>query len=145
MITLVLAYFLCITGTVSATSTNNVKIVDDVNSVVVSKDMVVAANICDFSIYSSLRQYLDSKYLVVIYNLTGNVYDILFDQELSKTFGVLYYYDNNHTLRRYRISGEDVSKSEKKMDLDKYLNQYYERFKDEKSEIHDLNTITTDN
>jgi len=66
---------------------------------------------------------------VVIYNLTGNVYDILFDQELSNAFGVLYYYDNNNTLRRYRISGEDVSKNEKKIDLDEYLNQYYEKFK----------------
>ena len=82
---------------------------------------------------------------MVIYNLTGNVYDILFDQELSNAFGVLYYYDNNNTLRRYRISGEDVSKNEKKIDLDEYLNQYYEKFKDDKSEIHDSNTITTDN
>ena len=107
--------------------------------------MVGAANICDSSIYSSLRQYLDPKYLVVIYNLTGNVYDILFGQELSNTFGVLYYYDNNNTLRRYRISGQDVSKNEKKIDLDRYLNQYYEKFKDDKSDIHDSNTITTDN
>jgi|GEM_PF-6002145 len=57
ILTYLLAYFLSITITVSATSTNNVKIVDDVNSDVVSKDMVVAANICDSSIYSSFRQY----------------------------------------------------------------------------------------
>lgn len=57
ILTYLLAYFLSITIIVSATSTNNVKIVDDVNSVVVSKDMVVAANICDSSIYSSFRQY----------------------------------------------------------------------------------------
>lgn len=137
-------------------SLEKIEIEDKINYHLVEEDIIIFANIKDVSLIEKAKGLISPNNIVIIYDLEDDVVDLLYNQEYKNTFAYIYYYNSLGTLVRMRISGENLSKKSKEIELKNHLNLNYEKYELEKikkekikleklSKGEELNKVTNNN
>ncbi|HNZ49967.1 MAG TPA: hypothetical protein PK087_03860 [Bacilli bacterium] len=134
-ILLIIANFVFLSASnIDASGLEKIKIEEKINYQSIEDDIIIFANIEDLSLLKDAKELISPDHIVIIYNLEGDVVDLLYNQEYKNTFAYIYYYNSLGTLVRMRVSGTNLSKNSRKIELKKHLNLYYQKYELEKRE-----------
>lgn len=103
------------------------KLTDEINYLSIEEGIVIAGNITSSKMLEEVKQYLNEDHIIFIYNLNGELRDILYDEEITDGIGMIYYYDENDTLHRIKITQENLRKNRMSYHLSNEFTKTLER------------------